>query len=92
MGSITSQRHHQSGDLIERIGERGAGVRNQQHVAFVDGGPTADAGTVHAEAFLERIFGELGDRVGNVMLQAGNIAKPQIKLLQSIFLAVFEDF
>ena len=60
------------------------GIRDQQHVAFVDGGPAADAGTVHPEAFLERIFGEFGDRVRHVMLQAGNIAETQIELLQSI--------
>ena len=84
--------HHQRRNLIEGIGERGARVRDQQHVAFVDCGPAPNARTVHPEAFLERILGELGDRVGHVMLQAGNIAEPQVELLQSIFLGVLEDF
>ena len=84
--------HHQRRNLIEGIGERGARIRDQQHVAFVDGGPAPDAGSVHPKAFLERIFGKLGDRVGHVMLQAGNVAEPQIELLQSILLGVLEDF
>ena len=68
------------------------GIGNQQHVALVDRRPTADARSIHAEAFLEAAQVQLADRVGNVVLQARNIGEPQIELLGIVLLRKFQDF
>ena len=60
--------HYQRGRLGERIHKRGAGIRNQQHIAFVNGGPAPDAGAVHTEALFKTAFAQLAERVGNVVL------------------------
>ena len=67
------------------------GSGNQQHVAFVDRRPAANAGSVDAEAFFEGIFVELADGIGNVLLQTGQIGEAQVELLGFVFLGVFED-
>ena len=84
--------HHQRGRLGERIHERGVRIGDQQHVAFVDRRPAADARSVHAEAFFEAALVQLADRVGNVMLQARNIGEPQIELLGIVLLGKFQHF
>ena len=68
------------------------GIRDQQHVALVDGGPAADAGSVDAEAFFEGLFAQLADGIGDVLLHAGQIGEAQVELLGVVFLREFEDF
>src|SRR5256885_7134767 len=46
--------------LFRSIHERRGGVGNQQHIAFVDGRPAADARSIHAEPFLEAALIQLG--------------------------------
>src|SRR5205085_7632100 len=45
--------HDERGSVGERIHEYRVGIRDQQHVALVDGGPTADTRAVYAEPFFE---------------------------------------
>ena len=73
--------HHQRARFAERIDEGRGRVGDQQHVAFIDRGPAADAGSVDAEAFFKRVFVQLADRIGNVLLQTGQIGEAQIHLL-----------
>ena len=65
--------HHERRDFIERIDECRGWIRNQQHVAFIDGRPATDAGAVHSVAILERILAQFRDGIRDVMLQTGNI-------------------
>ena len=84
--------HHQRLGFVKRIDHGGGRVGNQQHVAFVDGGPSADAGPVEAETFFEGALLQLGDRIGNMLLHAGQVGEAQIELLHVVFLRVFKDF
>ncbi len=59
--------HHQRAGFGERIHESRAGVRNEQHVALVDGGPATDARPIHAEAFFEGILVEFCYGIRNVL-------------------------
>ena len=40
----------------------------------------------------EGIFRQLGDRIGNVMLQAGDVGESQIELLRFVLLGKIQDF
>jgi hypothetical protein len=80
------------GDLGEGIEEGSGGVGDQQHVALVDGGPAADTGAVHTEAFFEAALFELADRIGDVVLQARDVGEAEIDLLHVVVLGEFEYF
>ena len=70
--------HAERGDFGERVDERGVGLRQEQHVAFVDRLPAADARAVEAEAFFEDFLFELADGNREVLPKSGEIHKPQI--------------
>ena len=55
-------------------------IRDEQHVALIDGRPSADAGPVDAEPFLERLLVQFGDGIRNVLLQAGQVGETQVEL------------
>ena len=84
--------HNQRRRLRKRVHQRRLRIRNQQHVAFVDRRPAADARSVHSKPVLEAALVELAHRVGNVMLQARNIGEPQIQLLGIVLLGKFQYF
>ena len=84
--------HHDGGNFRERIHERRGGIGNQQHVAFVDRRPAANARAVHAETLFERADVQLAHRIGNMVLQAGDIGKPEIELLGVVLLGKFQHF
>src|SRR5260370_19832141 len=58
----------------------------------MDGGPAADAGAVHAEAFFKAALIQLIDGVRHVMLQAGYVCESQVQLFSVVSLCVFEYF
>ena len=84
---ITSVRISANGSMNAVVG-----IGDQQHVAFVDRRPAADAGSVDAEAFFEAALIQLADRIGDVMLQAGNVRESQVQLFGVVLLCVFEYF
>src|SRR5215471_10430550 len=84
--------HYQSANLAERIDEGSVGVGNEQHVALVDGGPSADARSINPEARFKRIFGELADGIGNVLLEAGQISEAQIDLVSFLLSGKLQNF
>ena len=59
--------HHQGWDFGEGVHHVCRGIGNEEHVAFIDRRPTANGRTIHAESFFERIFGQLANRVRNVL-------------------------
>ena len=69
-----------------------AGIGNEQHVALVDGGPSANARTVDAEAFFEGVFGQLADGIGDVLLQTGQIGEAQIHLVHFFLFGKLQHF
>jgi hypothetical protein len=83
--------HHHRFGFVERIQVHRVGIRDQEHVALIDRRPAADARSVDAEARLERLFVQLRDRVGNVLLQSGQIGEAQIQLLHAFLLCNLED-
>jgi hypothetical protein len=72
--------------LVERVDERRARVRHQQHVALVNRRPSANAGAVHAEAFFEGLLIELADGIRNVVLKTGQVGEAQVQILTLFFL------
>ncbi len=84
--------HHQRADFAKRIDERGARVRDQQHVALVDRRPTADAGSIDAETLFKRVLGELADGIGDVLLQTGQIREAQIHLANFFAFRKLQNF
>jgi hypothetical protein len=84
--------HHQRANLPEGIDERGARVRDEQHVALVDGRPTADAGSINAETLFKRVWGELADGIGDVLLQTGQIREAQIHLAHFFAFRKLQNF
>ena len=67
--------HDQRRNIGEGIQHIPARVRDQQHVAFVDRGPAADAGTVHSESVLEGALIHFVDGIGDVMPMPGRSVK-----------------
>ena len=53
--------HRQRGERAKRIDRRRFGLGHDEHVALVDRLPTANAGAVEAQAFLEHVLGQLID-------------------------------
>jgi hypothetical protein len=91
-GILDVAEHDHGGGIHEWIHDGGGGVGDQEHVALVDGRPAADAGAIDAEAIFERILRELADRVGDVVLQAGNIGKPEVHHLGFILSGKLQHF
>ena len=83
--------HDEGGDLVEGVHHGGIRIGDENHVRFVDGGPAADGGAVDAEALFEGVFGEHGDGVGDVVLEAGDIGEAHIQLLSAVFLGEREN-
>ena len=84
--------HDQRARFGKRIHESGGGIGNDQHVAFVDSGPAANARAVDAEAIFERLLFEHGDGIGDVLAQARQVGKAQIELPGIVLLGKFENF
>src|ERR1035438_3970404 len=84
--------HNQRRRLRERVHQRRLRVRDQQHIAFVDRRPAADARSIHSKAVHEAALVQLAEGVGNMMLQARNIGEPQIQLLGIVLLGKFQNF
>ncbi len=76
----------------ERVHKRGGGIRDEQHVAFMDCRPAADAGAIHAEALFETALIDLVHGIRDVVLQARNIGEPEIELLGTVSFRVFQNF
>src|SRR6185437_6608697 len=84
--------HDQRAGLKEGIHDRSRRIGDQQHVAFVDRRPAANAGSVEAEAFFKRAFFQLGNGIGDVLLNAREVREAQVKLLGFVLLGELEDF
>jgi hypothetical protein len=84
--------HHQGGGLGERIHDGRVRIGDQEHIALVDRRPTADARSIHAEAFFEALQSQFADRVGDVMLQARDVGESQVDLLDIVFLGKIQYF
>ena len=83
--------HHQRSYLGERIEHEPGGIGDQQHVAFVDRGPAANGGAIHAETFFKTGLAELLDGKRNVMPETGKISKAQVEHLDLVFLHELHD-
>jgi hypothetical protein len=77
---------NQRGHFRERIHEDGIWIGDEEHIALIDGSPTADTRSVHAETVLERIDLQLADGVGNVMLKARYVSEADVDLASIVFL------
>ncbi len=77
-GVLDVAEHHESRHLHERIDQGGGRVGDQEHVALVYRGPTADAGAINAEPLVERLESQLADGIGDVMLEAGDIGEADV--------------
>ena len=84
IGDIADE--HQGGHLEKRIDFRRCCIRNHQHVAGVDGLPSADAGAVEAEAVFEAAFVQFTDGHAEVLPHARKIHETQIYDLYAVFL------
>src|SRR6185312_81303 len=80
--------HDERRGFHERVYESGCGVGDQQHVALVDGGPSADAGSVDAKAFSEGGLADFAHRVRDVVLEAGDVGEADVDLTSSVFFRV----
>ena len=60
--------HHQRPGFIERVDVCGAGVRDQQHIAFIDRRPSANARPVDAKARFKGAFIQFRYRIRDVLL------------------------
>jgi hypothetical protein len=76
------------GEGVEQVRRR---VGYEEHVALVNGGPSANGGAVHAEAFLKRALGQLVDWVRNVVLQARQISEAEIEHFDAVLLHEFHN-
>jgi hypothetical protein len=83
--------HHQRGHVGEGIHHVGFRVGNQQHVAFIDGRPTANGRAVHAKAVFKRVLSQLIDRKGYVLPQTWQVREAEVKNLGSVFLREIQD-
>ena len=84
--------HHQRTNFPEGIHERGARVRDEQHVALVDSCPSADARSINAETLFKRVLGKLADGIGDVLLQTGQIREAQIHLAHFFAFRKLQNF
>ena len=83
--------HHQCGYFSEWIEHITVGIRNEQHVAFVDGCPPPNRRAVHAKALFKRGLRQLIDRIRNVMLQSRQVGETEIEHLNSVLLHKLQD-
>ena len=84
--------HVEGGDLEERVDSSGAGIGDQQHVAFVDGLETADAGAVEAVPFGHVVLAELAQGDGEVLKRARQVGEPQVNDADVVGLTKLDDF
>ena len=66
-------------------------VRQEGHVRLVDGGKTADGGTIEGEARLGSVFSKLGGRNGEVILGAGDVSETHVDETYVLVLDKFHD-
>src|SRR5581483_2108080 len=83
--------HHQGRYFRKWIQHECCRIGNEQHVALVDRCPSTDGGSVHAEAVLEGLFGQLVDGIRDVVPKSGQIGEPQVEQLNSVLLDGFQN-
>ena len=81
-GVLNGADQRQGRHLGERIHQRGVRIGQDEHVGFVDGLPAANGGAVEAEAVLEYIGFQHGNRYGKVLPDAGQIDELEIDHLR----------
>src|SRR5207247_10516051 len=81
----------QRGVLEERVELGGVGDGDQEHVRLVDRLPAADRRAVETKTVVEAVEGQLVDRRGRVLPQAGEIHKSQVDELDLLLLRELED-
>ena len=79
--------HAEGRELREGIDKGGFGLRNQQHVAFVDGLPAANAGAIEPEPVFEDFFVEFADRYGEMLPEPGKVHESQVDGFYASFAA-----
>src|SRR5579862_91786 len=84
--------HDEGRRLGKRIHESGIRIRDQQHVALVDGSPSPDTGPVHSETVFKRAEIYLAHRIGNVVLQTRDVREAKIELLGVVLLGEIQHF
>lgn len=75
----------------ERIDESGAGIRHDQHVAFVNRLPAADTGTVKAVTVFKRAQLQLVGRHGKVLPSPREVLETEVNEFDRILLDQFKN-
>src|SRR5262249_21217147 len=76
--------HYQRAGFVKRIEKRGSRIRNDEHIALIDGRPTAYTRAVDAEPILERVLAQHVDRVTYVLGKSGKIREAEVYLFHFI--------
>ena len=84
--------HDQRRGFGERVQESRRRIRHQQHVAFINGRPAADAGSINSVAVFKRTGRQFADGIRHVMLQAWNIGETQVQLPGLVLLGKLQHF
>ena len=79
--------HGEGLDRAERVQHGGLGLGNDEHVAFVDPLPAADAVAVEPQAILEDVLVEFIDGDGEVLPEAGEVHEAEIDGLDILLAA-----
>ena len=77
-------------DLVHRVQGGGGGVRDQEHVALVDGLEASDAGAVESGAVVEQALGDLAGGDRQVLHRSGHVNKLEIDNLDPFILDYLE--
>ncbi len=64
--------------LAERVDHGGVGVRYEQHVRLLDLLEAPDRRAIEAQPVLERSFGQLVHRDGEMLHEAGEVTEPEV--------------
>ena len=78
--------------VVHRVHRRGAGVRDQEHVALVYRLEPPDARPVEAGALFEQLLRDLARRNADVLQRAGNVRKLQVDNLDPLVIDQFYHF
>src|ERR1700732_2494474 len=82
--------HYERGSGQKRIDECRIRIRNQQHVRFVDRGPSANRAGVESESFLEGALLQRAYGVADVLPDSGNVYEAEIENLRPMLFRKFQ--